>query len=234
MAARILIVDDHPLLREGLAELIARQPDIEVCGEADSTATALAAIDALDPDVVVLDLTLGHDDGVALVSTLHARSPLLPILVLSMHDETVYAEKMLTLGARGYVMKQEASEVFLLALRKVISGEIYVRPELTARLLARAARSSQSQAPAGQLTAREHEVLTAIARGLSTQETAKELGMSAKTVDSHRRNMREKLGLTSAGELVRYAMRWESPNQSSRLDPEAGEDQGNDPSRTPR
>jgi len=234
MAARILIVDDHPLLREGLVELIARHPDLEVCGEADSTATALAAIDALNPDIVVLDLTLGHDDGVALVATLHARSPLLPILVLSMHDETVYAEKMLTLGARGYVMKQEASEVFLLALRKVIAGEIYVRPELTARLLARAARSSQSQAPVGQLTAREHEVLTAIARGLSTQETAKVLGMSAKTVDSHRRNMREKLGLTSAGELVRYAMRWQSPDLRARVDPDTSDGRTQGPSRPDR
>lgn len=210
MAARVLVVDDHPLMREGLAELIAGQRDIEVCGEADSVATALAAIDALQPDVVVLDLTLGQDDGVALVATLHSRSPLLPILVLSMHDETVYAEKMISLGARGYVMKQEASEVFLVALRKVIAGEHYVRAELAARLLARAARASQSHVPAGQLTAREHEVLRAIARGLSTQEMATLLGMSAKTVDSHRRNMREKLGLTSAGELIRYAMQWES------------------------
>lgn len=211
MTARILVVDDHPLMREGLVELIAGQPDIDICGEADSVATALSAIDALHPDVLVLDLSLGHDDGVALVATLHARSPLLPILVLSMHDETVYAEKMLSLGARGYVMKQEASEVFLHALRKVIAGELYIRPELTARLLARATRASHWQAPAGQLTAREHEVLSAIARGFSTQETAKALGMSAKTVDSHRRNMREKLGLSSAGELVRYAMRWNSP-----------------------
>ena len=210
MAARILIVDDHPLMREGLSQLLAGQSDLEVCGEADSAAGALAAIDSLHPDVVVLDLTLGQDDGVALVATVHSRSPLLPILVLSMHDETVYAEKMLSLGARGYVMKQEASEVFLIALRKVIAGEHYVRAELAARLLARAARAKQSQVPAGQLTTREHEVLRAIARGLSTQEIATLLGMSAKTVDSHRRNMREKLGLSSAGELVRYALQWES------------------------
>jgi len=209
MPARILIVDDHPLMREGLIELIAGHSDLEVCGEADSAASALAAIEALDPDVVVLDLTLGQDDGVALVATLHARSPLLPILVLSMHDETVYAERMLSLGARGYVMKQEASEVFLTALRKVIAGEHYVRAELAARLLARVTRTSQARVPSGQLTSREREVLRAIARGLSTQEIAKLLGMSAKTVDSHRRNMREKLGLTSAGDLVRYAMQWE-------------------------
>lgn len=210
MAARILIVDDHPLMREGLIELIAGYSDLVICGEADSAVSALAGIEALQPDVVVLDLTLGHDDGVALVETLHARYPSLPILVLSMHDETVYAEKLLSLGARGYVMKQEASEVFLTALRRVVAGELYVRPELAARLLARATRASQARVPSGQLTTREHEVLRAIARGLSTQEIAKLLGMSAKTVDSHRRNMREKLGLTSAGDLVRYAMQWES------------------------
>lgn len=210
MAARILIVDDHPLMREGLVELIAGHTDLLVCGEADSAVSALAAIDAFHPDVVVLDLTLGQDDGVALVATLHARSPSLAILVLSMHDEIVYAEKMLSLGARGYVMKQEASEVFLTALRRVIAGEHYVRAELAARLLTRATRASQARVPSGQLTAREHEVLRAMARGLSTQEIAKSLGMSAKTVDSHRRNMREKLGLTSAGDLVRYAVQWAS------------------------
>jgi DNA-binding NarL/FixJ family response regulator len=210
MPARVLIVDDHPLMRDGLVELISGETDVAVCGEADSAASALAAIGALDPDVVVLDLTLGADDGVALVATIHERAPALPILVLSMHDETLYAERLLGLGARGYVMKQEASEVFLLALRKLIAGEHYVRPELAARLFSRVSRANSPQAPANQLTEREREVLRAIARGFGTQEIAKSLGMSAKTVDSHRRNMREKLGLASASDLVRYAMQWES------------------------
>ena len=208
MPARVLIVDDHPLMRDGLVELISGETDVAVCGEADSAATALAAIGTLNPDVVVLDLTLGADDGVALVATIHERSPLLPILVLSMHDETLYAERLLGLGARGYVMKQEASEVFLFALRKLVAGEHYVRPELAARLFSRVSRAHSQQA--NQLTEREREVLRAIARGLGTQEIAKTLGMSAKTVDSHRRNMREKLGLASASDLVRYAMQWES------------------------
>lgn len=210
MAARILIVDDHPLMREGLYELISNEPDFEVGGEADSAAGALAAIESLRPDVVVLDLTLGDDDGVALVQTIHSRAPALPILVLSMHEEALYAERLIALGARGYVMKQEAANVFLHALRKLIAGEHYVRPELAARLFARAARANSQQGFAGQLTEREREVLRALARGLGTQEIAGLLGMSAKTVDSHRRNMREKLGLTSAADLVRYAMQWES------------------------
>ncbi len=207
MPARILIVDDHPLMREGLYELIATQSDIEVCGEADSSSTALAAIEALHPDVVVLDLTLGADDGIALVETIHQRYPVLPILVLSMHEEALYAERLIQLGARGYVMKQEAAGVFLHALRKLIAGEHYVRPELAARLFARAART-HSPGPSGQLTEREREVLRALAQGLGTREIAELLSMSAKTVDSHRRNMREKLGLSSAADLVRYAIQW--------------------------
>jgi len=210
MAARILIVDDHPLMREGLYELIASESDVEVCGEADSAASALAAIEALRPDVVVLDLTLGEDDGIALVETIHARSPALPILVLSMHEEALYAERLIELGARGYVMKQEASHVFLHALRKLIAGEHYVTPELASRLFARAARTSPQQGLTGQLTEREREVLRALAQGLGTREIAERLNMSAKTVDSHRRNMREKLGLSSAADLVRYAIQWSS------------------------
>ena len=139
MAARILIVDDHPLMREGLIELIAGHADLEVCGEADSVAGALAAIDALHPDVVVLDLTLGQDDGVALVATLHARSPLLPILVLSMHDETVYAEKLLSLGARGYVMKQEAA--LIIAHVKSSKAPITLTTEEIAALFEREMRT---------------------------------------------------------------------------------------------
>jgi DNA-binding NarL/FixJ family response regulator len=210
MAARILIVDDHPLMREGLYELIANESDIDVCGEADSAASALTAIEALRPDVVVLDLTLGEDDGIALVETIHARAPALPILVLSMHEEALYAERLIALGARGYVMKQEAADVFLHALRKLIAGEHYVRPELAARLFTRAARATTQQGLAGQLTEREREVLDALAQGLGTREIAELLSMSAKTVDSHRRNMREKLGLSSAADLVRYAIQWAS------------------------
>jgi len=208
--ARILIVDDHPLMREGLNELFAAEPDLEVCGEADSAAGALKAIELVSPEIVVLDLTLGSDDGVALVGTLRQRWPTLPILVLSMHDEAVYGERLLAMGVRGYVMKQEASQVILTALRKVIAGEHYVSAALAGRLYARMTRTRDTSQPTDALTQREREVLRQIARGQSTQDIAVALGMSAKTVDSHRRNMREKLGLTSAADLVRYAVQWAS------------------------
>jgi DNA-binding NarL/FixJ family response regulator len=208
--AKILIVDDHPLMREGLNELFVTEGDLEVCGEADSAAGALKAIELLSPDVVVLDLTLGSDDGVALVGTLRLRWPALPILVVSMHDEAVYGERLLAMGVRGYVMKQEASQVILTALRKVIAGEHYVSAALAGRLYARMTRTRDTSQPTDALTQREREVLHQIARGQSTQDIAVALGMSAKTVDSHRRNMREKLGLASAADLVRYAVQWAS------------------------
>lgn len=214
--AKVLVVDDHPLMREGLNELIAADTDLEICGEADSAASALQAVALLNPDVVVLDLTLGSDDGVALVGTLRQRWPALPILVLSMHDEAVYGERLLAMGVRGYVMKQEASLVILTALRKVIAGEHYVSAALAGRLYARMSRARDASQPTDVLTQREREVLRQIARGQSTQDIAVTLGMSAKTVDSHRRNMREKLGLASAADLVRYAVQWASEGDTAR------------------
>ena len=210
MATRILIVDDHPLMREGLCELIASERDLEVCGEADSARTALAAIENLAPAVVVLDLTLGHDDGVGLVRDIHGRWPALPVLVLSMHDEVLYAQRLLALGARGYVMKQEAAAVFLQALRKILAAEHYLSPALATRLYTRATRTRDVSYPSESLTRREHAVLREMARGHGTQTIAAALGMNGKTVDSHRRNIREKLGLASAADLVRYAVQWES------------------------
>jgi DNA-binding NarL/FixJ family response regulator len=211
---RVLIVDDHPLMREGLRELIGAEPDMLVCGDAADAAGALHAVESLRPDVVVLDLTLGSDDGIALVRDLRARVPDLRILVVSMHDEALYAERLIALGARGYVMKQEPADVFVGALRRVAHGEHHVSAALATRLYGRLARHrgapAAAAAPTDGLTEREREVLRAVARGRSTQEIATDLGMSAKTVDSHRRNIREKLGLGSAGDLVRYAVQWES------------------------
>jgi DNA-binding NarL/FixJ family response regulator len=213
----VLIVDDHPLMREGLHQLISIEPDFEICGEAGDAKGALAAVEVAKPDVVVLDLALGEDDGVQVVAKLHSGWPEIRILVLSMHDECLYAERLLALGARGYVMKQEAPEVFVGALRRVAAGEHYVSPRLSTRLLGRLARvrAPSAQSPDG-LTDREREVLREIARGHSTQEIAVALGMSAKTVDSHRRNIREKLGLGSAGDLVRYAVQWATADAASR------------------
>lgn len=212
---RILVVDDHPLMREGLFQLLSGEPDFQLCGEADSAAAALAAVERLTPDVVVLDLTLGNDDGLEVVRSLHARHPAVRILVLSMHDEMLYAERLLGLGAHGYVMKQESPEVFLGALRKVAAGDHFVSAAVGSRLFGKLARLREPGAVRGgdRLTDREHDVLREVAKGLGTQEIAVALGMSAKTVDSHRRNIREKLGLESAGDLVRYAVRWAESRQ---------------------
>jgi len=207
---RVLVVDDHPLMREGLNQLLSGEPDFEICGEAESAATALAAVQRLQPEVVVLDLTLGSDDGLAVLRTLHEQYPALRVLVLSMHDEMLYAERLLAIGAHGYVMKQESPEVFLAALRKVSSGEHFLTAAVGSRLFGTLARlREQGSAQGGdRLTGRERDVLREVGRGLGTQEIAVALSMSAKTVDSHRRNIREKLGLSSAGDLVRYAVRW--------------------------
>lgn len=219
---RVLIVDDHPLMREGLRELIGAEPDMLVCGDAADAAGALKAVESLRPDVVVLDITLGSDDGIALVRDLPARVPNLRILVVSMQDEALYAERLIALGARGYVMKQEPADVFIGALRRVAQGEHHVSAALATRLYGRLARHRGAPAaatPTDGLTEREREVLRAVARGRTTREIATDLGMSAKTVDSHRRNIREKLGLGSAGDLVRYAVQWESTDGVSPGDP---------------
>lgn len=208
---RVLIVDDHPLMREGLDLLISGEPDLEVCESADSVQGALAAVARAKPELVVLDLTLGQEDGIAVLHALRANHPDVRVLVLSMHEESLYAERLLAMGAHGYVMKQELPEVFLGALRKVLAGEHFVSAALGSRLFGRLARSRET-APArrhgDRLTDREHDVLREVAKGLGTQQIAEALSMSAKTVDSHRRNIRDKLGLASAGELVRYAMKW--------------------------
>jgi DNA-binding NarL/FixJ family response regulator len=215
MKCRVLLVDDHPLLREGLRELLRPETDFEVCGEAGSIAAAASAIAELEPDVMVVDLTLGGEDGVDLVTLAAQRFPKLRILVLSMHDEALYAERLLQLGAHGYLMKHESAPVLLAALRKVAGGELYVSSGLSSRLLGKVAANRDHGHHSGGLTDRELEVLTAIAKGLGTQEIAAALQMSAKTVDSHRRNIREKLGLRNATDLVRYAVRWAGENTTA-------------------
>ena len=212
MKHRVLLVDDHPLLREGLRELLRPDTEFEVCGEAESIALATHALAELRPDIVVVDLTLGGEDGVQLVTYAAEHFPSVRILVLSMHDEALYAERLLQLGAHGYLMKHESAPVLLAALRKVASGEMFVSTSLSSRLLGKLATHRDHGHQAGGLTDREREVLAAIAKGLGTQEIAAALQMSAKTVDSHRRNIREKLGLRNATDLVRYAVRWAGEN----------------------
>ena len=201
-ATTVAIVDDHPVVRDGLAFLLGEQPDLRVVGEGSNAGEALQLVEAQQPDVLVLDLNLEGKDAVPLVGELHQRWPALRILILSMHDEDLYAERLLALGAQGYVMKQEEPAEFLRALRKVARGESSLSERMKARL---ASRGGQA---AIRLTARERDVLGLVAEGLGTREIGEQLGMSAKTVDSHRRNIRDKLGLETSRDLVRYAVRW--------------------------
>jgi len=198
----VVIVDDHPVVRDGLAFLLGEQPDFQVVGEGANAADALRLVEAQRPDVLVLDLSLDGQDAVPLVGALRELLPALRILVLSMHDEDLYAERLLALGAQGYVMKQEEPLEFLRALRKVAAGESHLSERLQARL---AARGGQAEV---RLTSREQDVLRLVAQGLGTREIGEQLGMSSKTVDSHRRNIRDKLGLQTSRDLVRYAVRW--------------------------
>ena len=200
----VVLIDDHPVVRDGLAYLLGEQPDVEVVGEADDPASAVEVMGRTSPALVVLDLSLQGQEALPLLARLRRDWPDTRILVLSMHDEDLYAERLLALGAHGYVMKQEEPAEFLRALRRVAAGEEYVSPRLALKMRARPARAAAGTG----LTSREGDVLRLVAQGLATSEISARLGMSTKTVDSHRRNIREKLGLESARDLVRYAVRW--------------------------
>lgn len=207
-AIPVVLVDDHPVVRDGLAFLLGEQRDLRVVGQAADAETALQVIRRTRPALLVLDLNLQGQDAIGLVARLREESPALRVLILSMHEEDLYAERLLGLGAHGYVMKQEQPSEFLRALRRVAAGEIHLSPKLTGRILGRVGRGARGAAPLAQLTSREHDVLRLVARGLGTREIAAELGMGPKTVDSHRRNIRDKLGLATSRDLVRYAVRW--------------------------
>ena len=206
---RVLIVDDHPIVRQGLRQLINQEPDLIVCGEATEPQQALATAEAVQPDVVIVDLTLKEGSGLDLIKTLQAQRPALPVLVVSMHDEALYAERSLRAGARGYVMKQEATETLLHALRRVLDGEIYVSGRMATRLVRSVVQGRSSEdSPLTSLSDRELEVLQFIGRGLSTRQIADTLHLSIKTVETHRANIMRKLHLSHATELVRYAVHW--------------------------
>ncbi len=208
--SRVLLIDDHPFMRAGLGQLLGQQPDLCVCGEAGSPAEALKAFGECRPDIVLSDLTMPGRAGLEFVKDLLALAPKLPILVISMHDEVVYAERALRAGARGYIMKEAGGEALLAAIRKILGGEIYVSPRMSARILESmsARRPRGSDSPIQQLTDREFEVFQLIGRGLSTREIAAQLHLSSKTVDVHRSNIKDKLGLDDVTSLIRHAVRW--------------------------
>jgi DNA-binding NarL/FixJ family response regulator len=207
---RVLIVDDHPMMRQGLAQLIGAEPDLAVCGEAENAEHALDAINNLKPDLVLADISLPGKNGLELIKDFQAIKPSLPVLIISMHDESLYAERVLRAGGRGYIMKQEGGKKLMLAIRQVLSGKIYVSEKMSAEILETFSghRAGTELSPVEKLTDREFEVFQLISQGKGTRETAEKLHLSVKTVEVHRANIKAKLKLKSAAELIRYAVRW--------------------------
>jgi DNA-binding NarL/FixJ family response regulator len=206
----ILLVDDHPFMRAGLAHLIDRQPDMRVGGEAGNPAEAFLQLRKVRPDLVLTDLTMPGRSGLEFIKDLLAAEPTLSVLVISMHDEAVFAERALRAGARGYIMKEAGGENLLTALRQVLRGEVYVSPRMSTRILAglSGSRPRGSSSPIETLTDREFEILQLIGQGKSTRDIATQLSLSPKTVDVHRSHLKEKLDLKDVTALIRYAVRW--------------------------
>jgi len=206
---RVLIVDDHPIVRQGLRRMIETEADLVVCGEVQTEREARAAIRALAPDVVIVDISLAQGDGLELVRDVHAQRPELPMLVLSMHDELIYGERLLAAGASGYIMKQAASDQLLIALRRVLSGGVYVSDSLAGSLgKTRMEGAEIAGDPIDRLSNRELQVLSLIGRGLSSREAADGLGLSVKTVETHRQSLKRKLNLATNAQLLQYAINW--------------------------
>lgn len=208
---RILLVDDHPIVRQGLRQLIQTQAHLSVCAEAAAWGEAIDAVARLSPDLAILDITLGKRMGLELIKELLSLEPSLRILVLSMHDESVYAERALRAGAHGYVMKGEASESVITALNRVLAGQIYINPRLEPEMLKRLLQSPKPGSESHGLTNRELEILNLIGQGLSSEAIAERLFLSIKTIESHRSNLRNKLGLAPGERLVEAAIRFTQP-----------------------
>lgn len=206
----ILLVDDHSFMRAGLAQLIDRQPDMKVCGEAGDPAEAIQQLAKTKPDLVLTDLTMPGRSGLEFIKDLHAVNAATPVLVISMHDESVFAERVLRAGARGYIMKGAGGENLLIALRQVLRGEVYVSPQMSARILEglSGGKPRGSSSPIEKLTDREFEIFQLIGQGKSTRDIAAQLHLSPKTVDVHRTHLKEKLELKDATALIRHAVRW--------------------------
>ena len=209
---KILIVDDHPMMREGLREVINREPDLLVCGEVETAHQALAAIDKLAPDLALVDVTLPGKSGLELVKDLKALHPRLLVLALSMHDEALYAERMLRAGASGYITKHEPAGELVKAIRQVLDNHVYVSREMSESLLQRFSGKPQAnRSPMEILTDREFEIFQAIGAGQSPKDIAHQLHLSVKTIAVHNANIREKLKLKSTAHMIRFAVQWEHP-----------------------
>lgn len=207
---KVLIVDDHPMTRRGLTELINQEPDLVVCGEVDTANRALEACKTLKPNLALVDITLPQKSGLILIKDIRLWSPEVYVLALSMHDETLYAERVLRAGGHGYIMKNEGGEKLLGAIRQVLTGKTYVSDGVSSRIVDAFAgrRKEAGDSSLGRLTDREFEVFQLIGQGLPTAEIGQRLHLSPKTIDSHRLHIKEKLQLHSLPELMRYAVRW--------------------------
>ncbi|WP_395730046.1 response regulator [Prosthecobacter sp.] len=206
---RLVLIDDHPIMRHGLAQLIRAEEGLDVIGEAGSARDGLEVVGKLKPDLAVIDLTLPDKNGLELVKDIRALHPSTQCIVLSMHDETLYGERSLRAGARGYVMKEEAADHLVTAIHKVISGGLYVSESLNARMLEQVTGAARSKATGmDALTDRELEILALIGSGVPTKNIAAQLSISARTVEAHRAHIKEKLGMTDGASLVRYAVQW--------------------------
>ncbi len=206
----VIVVDDHPLFRKGVVQLLSDEPDLRVTGEASTSHEALGQIRAQNFDLAVVDIGLeGSANGIELTKSIRAERPHLPVLVLSMHDETVFAERALRAGARGYVMKREALDNFILAVRTVLTGEIFISPAMSKRIVfAHLHGGGESASPVERLTDRELEIFQLIGKGREVAEIAVDLHISAKTVEAHRAHIKEKLDLKNAREVARFAVQW--------------------------
>jgi DNA-binding NarL/FixJ family response regulator len=208
--ARILVVDDHPIVREGLVRVIDQTTDLLVCAHAENIPRALEAVERSKPDLVVVDISLGGQNGIELIKDIKVRYPALPVLVHSMYDETMYAERCLRVGAKGYVMKQEPPQRLLEGVRRVLKGEVHLSEAMTKQLLCRitSGPGGKGNSPSELLSDRELEVFEMLGRGQRTKEIAELLHLSDKTVQTHREHIKEKLNLNDAVSLVRQAVQW--------------------------
>jgi DNA-binding NarL/FixJ family response regulator len=209
---RILVVDDHPMTREGIAQWLRHEPDFDVCFEAENASQAIEAIVSMHPDIVLTDITLPGRSGLELIKDIHAVLPDLPVLVISMHDESLYAERALAAGARGYIMKHESGSKVVEAVRWVLSGQVYVSEKTSARVLGmfsgHGKTAFSTRYGVARLSDREFDVFEFLGQGLSAHEIGARLHLCAKTIDAHRANIKRKLSIKTTPELISYAAQW--------------------------
>ena len=205
---KIFIVDDHPIVRRGLTQVINQEPDMIVCGEAENSQMTLEALKKGLPDAMIVDLSLKNESGIELIKDIKARYPAVMILVVSMYDEAFYAERVLRAGAKGYIMKQQISDLIASAIRQVIGGEVYLSPAMSAKILKKVTGGKEVSSPMERLSDRELEVFRLIGSGLGTRQIAEKLSRSVKTIETYRDHIKQKLTLKDSSELNQAAIQW--------------------------